>query len=94
MIIEISSSGGFAGSGRGLSKRIDVDAQAEPIRQELCEAFEPDDLERLTAKSRNSGGADIMTYRIIVTDDDHVEHTYDIREDRLPPETLDLIDQF
>lgn len=94
MIIEITSGGGFAGIGAGgVTKRIDVDAQAEPVRQELCEAFEAGDLMALEARSQASGAADMTTYRITVTGEDAERRTYSIREDYLPPETLDLIDQ-
>ena len=45
MIIEISSSGGFAGiPAAAMHKRIDVDQQSPQMRQEICDAFEPRDL--------------------------------------------------
>ncbi len=94
MIIEISSGGGYAGlGGGGMTKRIDVSAQPEPVRQELCDAFGPDDLEALQSLSGDDGAADLTTYDITITDGDNDAHRYRIREDRLPPATLDLIDQ-
>ena len=37
--------------------------------------------------------ADPMIYRITVTDERRKRHVYTLREDQLPPEMLDLIDQ-
>jgi hypothetical protein len=94
MIIEISSSGGFGGiPAAAMHKRIDVDQQAPSLRQEICDAFEPRDLRQLAARSGNLRGADLMVYRITVTDRQDGPHVYDIREDQLPAEILDLIDQ-
>lgn len=93
MIIEISSSGGFGGiAAAGLNKRIDVDKQPMPMQQEICEYFEPDDLDQLAARADAGKSADMMTYRITVTSREDGEHVYTIREDQLPPEMLDLID--
>lgn len=94
MIIEISSSGGFAGiPAAAMHKRIDVDQQTPQMRQEICEAFEPRDLSQLSSKSGARKGADILIYKITVTDRQDGAHVYTIREDQLPPEMLDLIDQ-
>lgn len=93
MIIEISSSGGFGGiTAAGLNKRIDVEKQPTPVQQEICEYFELKDLRLLASRSNGKHGADMMTYRITVTDREDGEHVYTIREDQLPPEMLDLID--
>ncbi|MCF3972818.1 protealysin inhibitor emfourin [Paracoccus salsus] len=93
MIIEIAAEGGFGGIAAAAShKRIDVDQQAEPMRQELCEAFEPDQLALLADKPCTTC-ADRLTYRITVTDSQQHSQIFTIREDQLPPETLDLIDQ-
>lgn len=93
MIIEIAAEGGFGGIATAtMNKRIDVDQQAGAMRQELCDAFEPDQLARL-ADAPCSGCADRMTYRITVTDEQQHSQMFTIREDQLPPETLDLIDQ-
>lgn len=94
MIIEISSTGGFGGiPAAALNKRIDVDQQSASVRQEICEYFEPQDLSQLASRSKTRSGADMMVYRITVTNQQDGEHVYTIREDQLPPEMLDLIDQ-
>lgn len=94
MIIEIASDGGFGGlAAAGVQKRIDVDQQTAPVRQELCEAFEPDELQRLAEGANPDGGADRMTYRITVTDETQHRQMFTIREDQLPAGILDLIDQ-
>jgi hypothetical protein len=93
MIIEISSSGGFGGiAAAGVKKRIDVDQQSAAVQQEICEYFEPRDLDQLASRSGNARAADAMVYRIIVTDPKDGQHVYTIPEDQLPPEMLDLID--
>lgn len=93
MIIEISSSGGFGGlAAAGLNKRIDVDQQAPAMRQEICDMFEPQDLNQLAAAAPNARSADGMVYKITVTDQQDSAHVYTLREDQLPPEMLDLID--
>ncbi|MBK4216587.1 hypothetical protein JJJ17_11675 [Paracoccus caeni] len=92
MIIEIETQGGFGGiASAALNKTIDVDQQAEPVRQELCDAFEPDELARLASKPCGDC-ADRMTYHITVTEDGH-ESSFTLHEQQLPPEMLDLIDQ-
>lgn len=94
MIIEISSSGGFGGiAAAGLKKRIDVDQQTPAVRQEICDMFEPDDLSQLASRPGRAKGNDMMVYRIRVTDQQQDEHVFTIREDQLPPEMLDMIDQ-
>lgn len=94
MIIEITSSGGFGGAATDVTKRIDVDRQAEPERQELCEAFEPHELQRLVKEGpRTRGGADMMTYRITVIDAQQHEQSFTLQESQLPAAMLDLIDQ-
>ncbi|MDB6180819.1 protealysin inhibitor emfourin [Paracoccus fistulariae] len=93
MIIEIAAKGGFGGIvASGLNKTIDVDQQAAPMRQELSDAFEPDELERLSQQPYGSG-ADRMTYHITVTDEARHSHSFTLHEQQLPPEMLDLIDQ-
>lgn len=92
MIIEIETQGGFGGiTSASLNKTIDVDQQTGPVRQELSDAFEPDELARL---SRQPCGdcADRMTYHITVTDGGQ-ESSFTLHEQQLPPEMLDLIDQ-
>lgn len=93
MIIEISSSGGFGGiAAAGVKKRIDVDQQSAAVQQEICEYFEPRDLDQLASRSVRSRSADAMVYKITVTDPTDGRHVYTIPEDQLPPEMLDLID--
>ena len=65
MIIEISSSGGFGGiAAAGVKKRIDVDQQSAAVQQEICEYFEPRDLDQLASRSSNSRAADAMVYKL------------------------------
>lgn len=92
MIIEIAAQGGLGGiAAANLRKTIDVDDQPDEMRQDLCEAFGPDELARL---SRQPCGtcADRMTYRITVTEDRQT-HSFTLREQQIPPDMLDLIDQ-
>lgn len=93
MIIEIASTGGFGGiSAAGLNKRIDVEEQSDTVRQELCDAFGPEELGRLAAQPCETC-PDRMTYHITVTDEDRNDHIFTLQEDQIPPEMLDLIDQ-
>ena len=92
MIIEIAAQGGFGGiAAAALHKTIDVEHQPEQMRQELSEAFEPDELARL-ARQPCESGADRLTYRITVTEDRRAL-TFTLQEAQIPPQMLDLIDQ-
>ncbi|MTD99055.1 hypothetical protein GIY56_01990 [Paracoccus sp. YIM 132242] len=92
MIIEIAAQGGFGGiTAASLRKTIDVSDQPERMRQDLCDAFEPDQLARLASRPCTNC-ADRMTYRITVTED-RGTHSFTLREAQIPPEMLDLIDQ-
>lgn len=92
MIIDIAAQGGFGGiTAARLRKTIDVDDQPDQMRQELCEAFEPDELARL-ARQPCGDCADRMTYRITVTEDCG-SRSFTLHEQQIPPEMLDLIDQ-
>ena len=92
MIIDIAAQGGFGGiTAARLRKTIDVDNQPEQMRQELCEAFEPDELARL-ARQPCGDCADRLTYRITVTADRETR-SFTLREAQIPPDMLDLIDQ-
>ena len=92
MIIEIAAQGGFGGiTAANLRKTIDVSVQPEQVRQELSEAFEPDELARL-ARQPCGNCADRMTYRITVTEDRQTR-SFTLREQQIPPDMLDLIDQ-
>lgn len=92
MIIEIASTGGFGGiAAAGLHKRVDVDDQPAAMQQELCEAFEPDELARLASQPcRNC--PDRLTYRITITEQQQSQ-SFTLQEAQLPPDMLDLIDQ-
>jgi len=93
MIVEITSSGGIAGPLAGtMHKSVDVATLSEDTREEYCTAFDPTALQALADPTLESIGADRMTYKIIVTDKDNNRHVFELREDALPPETLDLID--
>lgn len=92
MIIEIAAQGGFGGiAAASLHKTIDVADQPEQMRQELCHAFEPDELARL-ARQPCGDCADRMTYCITVTED-RESRSFTLHEQQIPPEMLDLIDQ-
>ena len=92
MIIEIAAQGGFAGiAPASLHKTIHVDEQPEGIRQELCDAFEPDELARL-ARQPCGPCADRMIYRITVTEN-RGSRSFTLQEQQMPPDMLDLIDQ-
>lgn len=92
MIIEIAAQGGFGGIAAGnLRKTVDVANQPDQMRQDLCEAFQPDELARLSRKPCTDC-ADRMTYRITVTADRET-HSFMLREQQIPPDMLDLIDQ-
>lgn len=92
MIIDIAAQGGFGGiTAARLRKTIDVDDQPDQMRQELAEAFEPDELARL-ARQPCGDCADRMTYRITVTED-RGSRSFTLHEQQIPPEMLDLIDQ-
>ncbi|SNT75240.1 hypothetical protein SAMN05444959_11060 [Paracoccus seriniphilus] len=94
MIIEIASQGGFGGiAASALHKRIDVDQQVGPLRQELCEAFGPAELARL-ARTPCNNCADRVTYSITIIQGSDAPQNFILREDQLPPDTLDLLDRF
>lgn len=93
MIIEIDAEGGFAGiAAATLHKRIDVDAQSEPLQRELNNAFETKALERMAAQDCGDC-ADRMTYRITVSIDGRGNRSFTLREDQLSDKMLDLIDR-
>lgn len=93
MIIEIDAEGGFGGiAAAALHKRIDAEAQTDPVRQELRSAFDAQELQRLAA-GECGDCADRISYRITVTTEGHRSRSFIIREDQLPPEMLDLIDR-
>ena len=92
MIIEIAAQGGFGGiTAASLHKTVDVADQPDQMRRDLCRAFEPEELARL---SRQPCGdcADRLTYRITVTKD-RQSRSFTLREAQIPPDMLDLIDQ-
>ncbi|RNF34513.1 protealysin inhibitor emfourin [Paracoccus methylarcula] len=93
MIIEIDADGGFGGiAAAALHKRIDVDAQTEPMRQKLNDAFGTRELQRLS--TRDCGDcADRLTYRITLSFEGRRSRSFTLREDQIPPEMLDLIDR-
>ena len=92
MIIDIAAQGGFGGiTAAPLRKTIHLEDQPDQMRQELCEAFEPDELARL-ARQPCGECADRMIYRITVTED-RQSHSFTLQEQQIPPEMLDLIDQ-
>ncbi len=94
MIIEITSSGGFAGiPGAGIDKQINVDIQAAAMKERICAAFEPAVLKKMSAKRTKYRGADLVTYRITIVGENTDKLVFEVREDDIPPEMLDLIDE-
>ncbi len=93
MMIKITSSGGFGGlAAAGIDKQMDLESQTAALRDTYCTAFDPKALGALATKAEAPGAADMLTYRIVVTDDEKARHTFELREDQLPPALLDLID--
>ncbi len=93
MLIEIVSSGGFGGVTTPPKKlHMDTAATSEEKRQAYCDAFDPDALSNLSLDGGNPNAADLALYTISVTDDQGQEHVFQIQEDAIPDELLDLID--
>ena len=76
----------------GVSKRLVVDDKSDAQKAEICSAFDPKNLTKLADKATAEGAADTITYKIVVTDDDEEKHEFDIAEEALPAEMLDMID--
>jgi len=94
IMIEISSSGGLGGINLpSRDKHMVVAAQDEAAQAEYCAAFDPAVLEKLAEKAPNMRAADMQTYHITVLDAENVRHSFDLREDQITPEMLDLIDR-
>lgn len=95
MIIEISTSGGFGGlSAAGINKKVDMKFVTDSARSEICRAFDLKKLKDMADKSGNIGSADRITYNIVVVDDNEKRHGFNVNEDVLPAEMLDMIDEF
>ena len=93
MLIEISTSGGFGGlEAAGIHKSVDMKTLAEPARSEICKAFDPKKLKAIAGRTSHAGAADGMTYKIVVVDDKETRHEFNVAEDALPAEMLDMID--
>jgi hypothetical protein len=93
MMIEITTSGGFAGIGTGAGARVlDLVNAEQAARESYCAAFDPKVLAVLSETAPIVGAADMFSYHIVVTDKDGKRHVFDFREDQLTPEMLDLID--
>ncbi|WP_375690160.1 protealysin inhibitor emfourin [Pseudooceanicola sp. LIPI14-2-Ac024] len=94
MMIQVTSTGGFAGLAGGTDRPLTMDLEAQPpaVRDAYCAAFSDDALSAATRAESAPGAADMMTYSITVTQDDGTVHRYTVPESLLPPETLDLID--
>lgn len=94
MMIEISSSGGIGGVAARLNtnKQINISEQDTELQDAYCAAFDPERLRVLTESEFAPGAGDVVNYRISVTDDADIRHIFELREDQLPPELLDLID--
>ncbi|MDB6175944.1 hypothetical protein PAF17_00290 [Paracoccus sp. Z330] len=94
MIIEIAAQGGIGGfAAPNLNKRIDVDQQSTQLRRELCKVFGPEQLARL-ARTPCNACADRLIYRITIIQGSAAPRNFTLREDQLPAQMLDLLDQF
>lgn len=93
MLIDIVSSGGFGGiTTPAKTLHMDTSATTEEKRQTYCDAFDPDALSNLSVDGGNPNAADLTLYTISVTDDQGEEHVFQIQEDAIPDELLDLMD--
>lgn len=95
MLISITTSGGLLGSGAGAKEKlIDTSQVAAAQKDELCRRFDPKALNSLAKIAGQPGGADRLTYHVLVTDAAGKKHRFDLNESSLPAEMLDLIDEF
>ena len=95
MLIEITTSGGFGGiSAAGKQKNVDMGSVVEPVKSEICKAFDLKNLESIAGKADHAGAADGMSYKIVIVDDKEVRHEFNLAENLLPAEMLDMIDGF
>lgn len=91
MIIEIATTGGFAGiAAAGLHKRVDPDLLDPALGRDLRAAFAPEALARIAAAPCRTC-PDGMSYRITVTEEQ--TRSFTLTEGQLPAEMLDLIDR-
>lgn len=91
MMIEISTSGGFAGiASAGTRKRIDPGRLDPPLAHAARAAFAPEALARIAAAPCGDC-PDGLSYRITVTGAE--SRSFTLREAQIPPEMLDLIDR-
>lgn len=94
MMIEVSTSGGLAGMARAApAKRLDLATVEAAVQDRYCDHFDPAALRALSAAAPDRHGADRFSYHITVTDEAGARHEFDLSEDQLPPEMLDLIDE-
>jgi hypothetical protein len=95
MLITLSTSGGIGGFGLGgKEKTVETDGLEAPLRQKVCDRFDPAVLAKLQlVDPGHSGSADRITYHVVVKDDKGERHRFDIPEAALPAEMLDLIDE-
>ena len=94
MIIEISTSGGFGGfSAAGIHKTVDMKTVAEPAKTVICDAFDLKKLKTIAGNTGHPGAADGMTYKIVILDDKEERHEFNLAEEVIPAEMLDLIDE-
>ena len=92
MMVTISTSGGFIGTGLSREAQVDVDKLPEPLREETCTALSAQALSSLARKSARAGAADYVTYHIVVVEAEGSPTAFDVPETVLAPESLDLFD--
>jgi hypothetical protein len=91
----VTTSGGIGGFGLGgKEKTVETDRLEAPLRQQICDRFDPAALAKLRkVDPGHPGSADRITYHVVVKDDNGERHRFDIPEAALPAEMLDLIDE-
>jgi hypothetical protein len=94
MKIEIRTSGGFGGIAVKSVKTVDTGTLPSEDRPAVETMFSAGHLEQLSGAEAPGGAADMAAYSVTVTGDDGERRTFEIPENAIPPEMLDVIDRF
>lgn len=93
MLIIISTSGGIGGTGLGgTEKRVETDSLDTPLREKVCDRFDPATLKTLAGSAAGRRGADRVVYHLTVIDGAGDRHRFDIPEAAMPANMLDMLD--
>src|SRR5690606_15674597 len=92
------SSGGFAGMGNRPVSTVNTDNLPADIKDRACAAFDPGNLDKIAAQSKAPGKgmskqADRFTYRIMVKEASGSMQSFEMAEEDIPAEMIDLIDE-